>query len=158
MTGSIPEGLTVCAVLDSLDQVQTVKLDGASVGWELRSGGRLFAVLPEAVYGEHTVSIHINPLGTADEAGGTPGTVSVQVQSPSSGKSFSVMVDGVGAGDLFMLQVHDITGRVIDSRQLVYSGSAYSINMQNPLPSGVYFVSISSGAAAGSGRTVVVSR
>ncbi|RKZ04650.1 hypothetical protein DRQ21_01960 [Candidatus Fermentibacteria bacterium] len=158
MTGSIPEGLTVCAVLDTLDQVQTVKLDGASVGWELRSGGRLFAVLPEATYGEHTVSIQINPLGTADEAGGTSGTVSVRVQSPSSGKSFSVMVDGVGGGDLFMLQVHDITGRVIDSRQLVYTGSVYSIDMQNPLPSGVYLVSVSSGAAAGSGRTVVVSR
>ncbi len=155
MTGSIPDGLTVCAILDSLDQVLSVEFDGAGVGWELRSGGRLFAVLPEAAYGEHTVSVVINPLGAGADM---PRTVSVQVLSPSFGSSIEAIVEGVASGDLFRLQVYDMSGRVIESRQLVYSGSKYSVNMQNPLPPGVYFVSVCVGGAAGSGRTVVVSR
>ena len=156
MTGSVPSGLTVCAALDPADEVQSVTLNGAAVPWELRSEGRLFAVLPETAYGDHTVSISIDPLGVGS---GSPGdSFIISAQSPCDGKYLSVNVQGLQSGEIFDLRVLDIAGRVISSQHEVYNGSAYSITVSRPMPSGVYFVTSSSGESMVSARTVVISR
>ncbi len=160
MTGSIPVGLTVCAALDPADQVLSVELDGTAVPWELRSNGRLFAVLPEAGYGDHIVSVAIIPMGTEREnyAGSIEGSLAVSVQNPCGGEFFSVNVQGIMSDETFDLQVLDLTGRVVASQREIYSGSVYTVHVSNPVPPGVYFVTAKAGDTMASVRTVVTSR
>ncbi|MCD4706286.1 MAG: T9SS type A sorting domain-containing protein [Candidatus Sabulitectum sp.] len=156
MTGSIPDGLTVCAALNPADEVLSVELNETPVPWELRGGGRLFAVMPEAGYGDHTVSITINPMGI--ENGDQQECIAIHVQSPCRGEYLSVNVQGIRPGESFDLRVLDIAGRVITSQHEIFSGSVYTVNLSGPVPSGVYFVTAASGDAMASARTVVTPR
>ncbi|MCK5786890.1 MAG: T9SS type A sorting domain-containing protein [Candidatus Sabulitectum sp.] len=158
LTGNIPEGLTVCAALDPADEVLSVTLDGTAVPWELRSGGRLFSVIPETGYGEHTVSITIDPLGIENGDREETLALAISLQSPCSGENLSVNVTGIPPGRAFNVQVLDITGRVISSQNEIFSGSPCTVSFSRPLPSGVYFVTVSSGDIMASARTVVTTR
>ena len=154
MTGFIPEGLTVCADLQPGDQVHQVSIDGQPITWELRSGGRLFAVLPEAAYDYHKVLITVTPTGINDVNHFENFTVRFQ-DSPTRG--FPVInVQGIPSGEMFDLRLYDITGRVIASQREVFNSSVYSINLSNPLPSGVYFVTATVGNTMASDRAVVL--
>lgn len=154
MTGSIPEGLTVCAALHPADEVLSVELDETPVSWELRSNGRLFAVMPEAGYGDHTVCIIINPMGIENED--REERIAIHVQSPCAGEYLSVDVLGVSPGEAFDLRVLDIAGRVIASQHEIYGGSVYAVHVPDPMPSGVYFVTAVVGDTMASVRTVVI--
>lgn len=159
VTGSIPEGLTVVAMLAPEDQVLGVTLDGVPIPWDFREGGRLFAIAPETASGNHMFEISFNPLGISDDPGSTgAGDVSINVQSPSHGEFLTANVQGISSGAPFDLRVYDITGRVIASQHNILSGSAYTISSSHPLPPGVYFVTVTSGKAVASARTVVIER
>jgi hypothetical protein len=157
VTGSIPTGLTVCAVLGPSDEVLAVNLDGTAVPWELRDSGRLFVVLPEKTTGDHLVSITINPLGIAEENSGLSEVASVFVESPSRGQSLCVTILNGEPGEQFAILIHDITGRLITSMDEVYGGSVYTVGMIRPLPSGIYFVTVATENSSVSARTVVTS-
>lgn len=158
LTGSIPQGLTFCASLHPDDVVTSVTLDGTPISWELRSGGRLFAVAPETSYGDHTVSISITPLGIEDEnhGGTSDGSVLINVQSPCAGEMLEVNIQGLQTGSAFNLMIIDIAGRVVVSQQEIYSCSDYTIHSSGYIPSGVYFVTVNSGETMASARTVVI--
>ncbi len=156
MTGNIPDGLTVCAALDPADEVLSVELDGTAVPWELRSNGRLFAVLPEAGSGDHIVSITINPMGI--ESGDQEEDFAISVQSPCREKYLNVTVQGIPEGEAFDLRVLDLAGRVIALQHEEFSGSVHTINFFRPVPPGVYFVTATSGKTMVSVRTVVTAR
>ncbi len=158
LTGSIPQGLTFCAALHPDDAVNSVTLDGTPISWELRSGGRLFAVAPETSYGDHTVSISITPLGIEDEnhGGSSDGTILINVQSPCAGEVLEVNIQGLQTGNVFNLQVFDIAGRAVVSQQEIYNGSDYTIHSSGHIPSGVYFVTVNSGETMASARTLVI--
>ena len=160
LTGSIPQGLTFCAVLHPDDIVNSVTLDGSPISWELRSGGRLFAVAPETSYGNHTVSISITPLGIEGESNGgnLDGLILIQVQNPSMGEQVEVSIQGLQTGSAFDLQMLDIAGRVVVSQQEIFSGSDYSLHSSGHIPSGVYFVTVNSCGSMASARMVVTNR
>lgn len=160
LTGSIPQGLTFCASLHPDDIVTSVTLDGAPISWELRSGGRLFAVAPETSYGDHIVSISITPLGIEDEnhGGTSDGSILINVQSPCVGELLEVNIQGLQTGSVFNLMMIDIAGRAVVSQQEIYSGSDYTIHSSGYIPSGVYFVTVNSGETMASARMVVTNR
>jgi hypothetical protein len=164
LTGFIPDGLTICAALNPLDQVESVLLNEEPVQWELRSGGRLFAVLPETAFGDHSVTVVFNPLGIEDgdsvliEDGVSTSQLSICTISPCSNEQIIVNVQGIPTGETFDLRVFDISGRVIAMQTEVFNGSVHTINISSGLPAGIYYITATAQGMVASTRTVVTPR
>jgi len=154
LTGEIPEGLTFCAFLHVDDQVTSVTLDGTSIPWELREGGRLFAVAPEKPWGQHVFEVTVCPMGI--ESGGPYSGFGVISPCPSGGRSVHVLVSGLETGSPVEIQVHDISGRMVIREDAVLTSGEVHVQPEEALAPGMYFITVISGDLSGRSRTVVI--
>ncbi len=154
LTGEIPEGLTFCAFLHVDDQVTSVTLDGTSIPWELREGGRLFAVAPEKPWGQHVFEVTVCPMGV--ESGGPYSGFGVISPCPSGGRSVHVLVSGLETGSPVEIQVHDISGRMVIREDAVLTSGEVHVQPEEALAPGMYFITVISGDLSGRSRTVVI--
>lgn len=155
-SGSVPDGLTFCASLHPDDIVNSVSLDGNPIYWDLRSEGRLFAVSPEVSYGEHQLLIEINPMGV-ESSSSDASQITVTPENPSLSRQISVSIQGLTFGTVFSLSIYDLAGREVAASNQFYDGSNYSLYFEEPIPSGMYIVTVESGDSVVAGKTVVVS-
>lgn len=154
-TGGVPEGLTLCAMLHPDDLVSSVTLDGASIPWDIRDGGRLFAVAPERPPGNHRFEVIINPL-VVESGNERCSGFGVTAVSPSSGNSLCIALAGIESGSDAEILVHDLSGRRVYTDEITVSSSEVHILQEDTFPSGVYFITVRSQGSSGQARTVVI--
>jgi len=152
-SGEVPEGLTFCAFLDPGDEVISVTLDGTSIPWEIRDGGRLFAIAPSRPSGNHLFRVTIDPLGISNDSEGGYG-FGLMTESPTSGEMLKIILHG-GFGSSGEVTVLDLTGRVVLHRSQELAETVF-ISAEEPLCPGVYFIRISSEGITAGTRTVVI--
>ncbi len=152
-TGEVPEGLTFCACLDPGEEVLSATLDGASIPWEVRDGGRLFAVAPSRPAGDHVFRVTMDPAGIQGGSQERSG-FGVFAESPSSCGGINIFLQG-GYGSEGGVTVLDLAGRVVLQGNLELD-DAICLCPGESLSPGVYFIIVSSEGITGRTRTVVI--
>ena len=154
LTGEVPEGLTFCAFLHPDDQVASVTLDGTSIPWELREGGRLFAIASFRPWGEHLFRVEVNPMGI--ESGSAFSGFGVVAASPSTGGCIDLLLTGSGSDSPGEVLVHDIAGRRILREQVIPDSGEIHIIPPVLLQPGVYFITVKTAESTALSKTVVI--
>jgi len=134
--------------------VNSVSLDGEAIPWEIRSGGRLFAVASERPDAVHHLVISIDPLGI--EGDYSDHGVCLRAVSPTSGGILSLTVGGVPVGAPIRLDVFDIIGRLRFTRSMDLLSNEMMLRPEEELAPGLYFVRMMAGEARATARTVVI--
>jgi hypothetical protein len=150
--GAVPEGMTFAARLHPDDLVSHVTLDGVPVDWELRSGGRLFAVSQAFASGAHTLEVLIMPMN--EEPGDKP--VILRISNPSACSGIHIRIEGLEPQGPLQTRLFDLSGRLVYRGNTVLREGTAVISPGRILPSGVYYVMVSHGDWSASGRTVVL--
>ncbi len=135
--GAVPSGMTFCARLDPADLVNSVSLDGVPLAWEVRSGGRLFAVSGAFGAGSHLLEVDMQPLSVPHPLVHRE----LWAASPSYSGSITIRITGDDPAGPVPVRVYDISGRVVFRGQSVFQSGVSVICPAAVLPSGLYCVS-----------------
>lgn len=150
--GAVPEGMTFCARLNPLDQVNNVTLDGVPLTWELRSNGRLFAVSGQHAAGIHTLAIDFLPMEVADRSEG----FQMSVQNPCGFSSVRIHLSGEPPTSPIEVSLFDVSGRVVCSGMADFCTGEAELPLPESLPSGLYIVNVRFGNGSVSAGTIVL--
>ncbi len=161
-SGETPGGLTVVVLLPDEAIVDDLTLDGQPLQWEVRDGGRLFAVLPGITGGNHIITADWTLTGIVEGHEGADGRFHIYIQSPVT-SAVSVRASGLSPSAPWEMRLFDISGRLVGEWDGLagVSGELQSTldisrGSGTGLPSGVYVLNMQSGSLSVSGSLVVL--
>lgn len=153
--GAVPAGMTFCASLDPSDQVNRVTIDGVAIPWDLRSGGRLFAVSGALDDASHVFQVEIDQLNSEPRLS-AGFSRALTVPNPSFSSAIVLSITGEDPIAPVPVRVFDMTGRLVFAVQAVFQSGTAVISPMRALPSGLYWVSAQVDGEFLAARTVLL--